>query len=835
MNYILGKINPDKPLIEHLIDTGCVAISLLNEMTFRSVYYFLYKNCNYTGKTPDNFKKWIAFMISLHDIGKLDFKFQTFLNEENAKNNISAVIKDELSKDMFENQNFRHEIYSQEILKRLYPKLTYINEWSCCIRMHHQHIKAKHFPEIEKYYKDYNLIQQKFQIDLSKKLEEIFSTNPDLIVPEFTNKTIWWNLFTGLMILSDWIASDSKYLVNNTSNYFEESLKIAQKIINNIGLTSGYEIPNFKSFEECFGFKRETMRGIQLLADEKIPYDSKLVIIEAATGEGKTEAALYLVFKMCYHYDKSGIYVALPTAATSNQMYDRVKETFHNNGNIKLMHSNSWLLDNNSHFEINLLDAANWFSSTRRGLLCQNAVGTIDQIMQSVMKIKYSMLKFLGLENKVVIIDELHAYDSYMKTIIKNLLNWLNCANIPVILLSATLPDNIKKEYISIYSKEEFTPQNSYPLITCIDQNNEIKEYTCESYKNETIKINIKNILGNYDEYAYEIVKKTNQIGFVSCICNTVEAAQKTYLKVKEKADSDTQVFLLHSKFTMEDREKIENKIIDIFSKKGIAARPTKCIVVATQVIEQSLDIDFDYEFTEIAPIDLLLQRIGRVKRFDNLVNRSPEFNKKEKEITIFSSNNNDYGKISYVYYDLLLNRTNEYIKNNSIIKVPEDMRDCINSIYKNSMDKMFFQQWSEMYSNENLKNLYAGGVCLPSPNKDYLFYLDSEQNPIDAFCAGNDDNLPITRIGTGNERIVFVNSINEIEEAEINFEKAKNLYKQSLSVNINGEIEQTMYIGKKYIKNLTCIVSNSKEINIGKKHFIYNSELGLINKNLFF
>lgn len=831
MNYILGKINPDKPLIEHLIDTGCVAISLLNEMTFRSVYYFLYKNCNYTGKTPDNFKKWIAFMISLHDIGKLDFKFQTFLNEENAKNNISAVIKDELSKDMFENQNFRHEIYSQEILKRLYPKLTYINEWSCCIRMHHQHIKAKHFPEIEKYYKDYNLIQQKFQIDLSKKLEEIFSTNPDLIVPEFTNKTIWWNLFIGLMILSDWIASDNKYLVNNKSDYFVESLKTAKKIINIIGLSSSYKIPDFKNFTDCFGFSKSNMREIQKLAEKSIPDSSKLVIIEAATGEGKTETALYIAFRMCNHYNKSGIYVALPTAATSNQMYERVKETFHNNGNIKLMHSNSWLLDDNASFETNLLDAANWFSSTRRGLLCQNAVGTVDQIMQSVMKIKYSMLKFLGLENKVIIIDELHAYDSYMKTIIKTLLNWLNSANIPVILLSATLPDNIKKEYVSIYSKKEFVPQKTYPLITCINRNNEIKEYICESYKHETIRINIKNILGDYNEYANEIIRKVNQVGYVSCICNTVDAAQKTYLKVKEKADLDTKVFLLHSKFTMEDRERIENEILGLFSKKGLAIRPAKCVLVATQVIEQSLDIDFDYSFIEIAPIDLLIQRIGRVKRFGNLVNRSSEFNKAEKEITIFSSDNNDYGKISYVYYDLLLNRTNEYIKNHPVIRVPNDMRDCINVVYENSMDKTFFSQWSKMYSNENLKNLYAGSVCLPNPDRDYLFYLDSEQNPIDAFCAGNDDNLSITRIGTGSERIVFVDSLHEIEEAENNYENAKRLYKQSLSINIDEQIEQTIYLGKKYIKSLICIISDSKEIKIGKKHYVYNSELGLINK----
>lgn len=824
LNNIYGKTEPEKTLLAHLTDSGCVAIEILKTNTFKPVFNYLFNNCAYSDKCVYGFLNWIGFMVSLHDLGKCDIKFQSLLP---TKDKFGLAFGDKRILDLFEDQSFRHEIYGAERIKEILSDCNYNTELSTSIRMHHQKINVKHHPEMQ-YIRNRkcNEKQEQWQTELVSQLKLVFRDAENIKNVYFKNASTWWMIFTGLLILSDWIASSSDFIVNDESDYENASHRSARELINKYGLDTESEIVDFECFSDCFKIDKKNMRNIQLACEEKLPYNSKLVIIEAPTGEGKTEAALYSAYKMCIEQKKSGIYVALPTSATSNQMYGRVRDSLNSKGNIKLIHSNAWLLEHNAFFESKSEEAVQWLSSTKKAILCQNAVGTIDQIMKSVMRVKYFMLKMLGLENKVVIIDEIHAYDSYMKSIIIKMLTWFKELNIPVIMLSATLPESVKREYLEVYSKKVDKPDPSYPLITYV--NDDFYEIKCSAFRTEQIGTIQSKVLGDYKSYSKLILEKAKEKGYICCICNTVNAAQETYNYIKKELPDNSNLFLLHSKFTLEDRNKIEKELNGIFSKEGIEKRPGSSILVSTQIIEQSLDFDFDYIFTEIAPIDLLLQRFGRLKRFGNLVRRSEEFSSEIKEATVFVPADNDFGNLSYVYYNFLLEKTLDLLNSKAMIELPDDARTLIDSVYSPVLDKEHFKSWSGMYANVKLKEIYANSSILPDPEDDKFISAYSER-PVDDFCKREDDAFTVTRVSNDSIRIVFIESFNEIEAGEIDLKTAKSLYMKSITISIYDKtITPSLIDGKGYVKGLSFIISSDKKIMIGKTEYQYDSENGL-------
>lgn len=824
LNHILAKTNPRKTILEHSIDSASVAVSILESENFKPVFTYLYNHCSYEEKSQEEFTKWISAMIALHDIGKIDFKFQVKLDEENASS-LDLLLKENIDPEMFMNLDFRHEKYGTSVIKKTL-KVSYREELACIIGMHHQHPNAKHKEEM-KHYPNLYAIQTDLQKNFITTISEKLNVNFEKKKLAFDNHSVWWNLFLGLLILSDWIASSNDFIVEECTNYVNASKVKALELLKKYSLTTGSPIPSYDSFTECFHISETSMRGIQKICAEKLEYGPGLTIIEAATGEGKTEAALYTAFKTCENLKKTGLYIGMPTSATSNQMYDRFKATLSGKGNIKLVHSNAWLREENAFFESEEITAAEWLSSSKRSLLCQNAVGTVDQSMYAVLRIKYSMLRFLGLLDKVVIFDEVHAYDCYMKNIVKRMLEWFRDSEIPVIMLSATLPDEVKKEYVSIYNKK-YEPSNKYPLVTYASASaSAIKEFSCESFKNEKIHINFMECLENYETYADAIIKSIENGGNIACICNTVEGAQRTYEAVKKISD-EIPVYLFHSRYSSVDRKNIEEKIIKTFGKFKTEERPIKSIVITTQVIEQSLDIDFDYMFTEIAPIDLILQRLGRVKRFDNLIKRPTEYDGKNKKITIFTSDKSDYKKSKKVYFDLILKRTEEILTSSAIITIPDDTRKLINFVYKNSMDREHLKEWSQLYTSNTLMQLQSENSLIAHPDADELFYLNSE-NPVNDFCQREDDERAVTRIGTNSVKIVFVDDIKEIPDENISLPDIKNIYQKAVEVNLYGdEILTEHERGKGKLKSIVFVISKTNEIKVGKNIFVYSNEIGL-------
>ena len=278
--------------------------------------------------------------------------------------------------------------------------------------------------------------------------------------------------------------------------------------------------------------------------------------------------------------------------------------------------------------------AHQWFAGKKRGLLSPFVVGTVDQLLMAALKVKHVQLRHLGLAGKVVVVDEVHAYDAYMNTYLDRILTWLGAYGVPTILLSATLPANRRGELIRAYrgkdrksarnnSRRKDIPQApceesgcpAYPLITAVTYTGSLDQGMYRMCEDLSAGTNV--IVQEMEDDDRALVAQLNDLlsdGGCACVLrDTVSRAQSAYQKLR-KAFGVSCVKLVHSRFIAVGRMRNDAELLCLLGPDS-DSRPDKLIVVGTQVIEQSLDIDFDVMITDIAPIDLLLQRMGRLHR----------------------------------------------------------------------------------------------------------------------------------------------------------------------------------------------------------------------------
>ena len=491
-------------------------------------------------------------------------------------------------------------------------------------------------------------------------------------------------ILMGFVVASDWGASQGfgcnlSVKSKSTAVNVEKETQRAVKALNALPIPAKWSPsvpPNAGTefFHTRFGFPPRPVQKSAL--DAVRPMESSgLVIIEAPMGEGKTEAALAVAEVMAQKTGASGVFVALPTIATSDAIFARARSWVSNlpgsrsGMSMYLSHSRSGL---NGTFS-ELLDAAKeesgdgghvnrWLSQgTKLGPLSNFVVGTIDQVLVSALASRHVTLRHLALANKVVILDEVHAYDAYMNVFLARALQWLGYYGVPVVLLSATLPTDIRKDLVSAYndglnsrrtmsttkealpltldikkvakrkkSKNDvgginLTPLTTirYPLISVLDANGVNVHHTEGTSSKHPLALNVLPGGGDDQKLAKRLADKLQHGGCIGIFRNTVARSQQTYdamLEYFANEEIEVEVLLLHSRFIGLDRAVKEQKLNNYLGKE-YAKRPKRLIVVGTQVMEQSLDIDFDESISDIAPIDSLLQRAGRTHRH-NIPNR---------------------------------------------------------------------------------------------------------------------------------------------------------------------------------------------------------------------
>ncbi|MES2996544.1 MAG: CRISPR-associated helicase Cas3' [Verrucomicrobiota bacterium] len=441
--------------------------------------------------------------------------------------------------------------------------------------------------------------------------------------------------FTGFVTFCDWIGSNTDWFLLHPEqplrNHFtpESARAGAAAALELIGWHRRAVLPQLP-FSRLFSAPDASSFIPRPLQETLIGLAGQpgLYIVEAPMGMGKTEAALAAAYRRWTEGAERGLYFALPTQLTSNRIHNRVSEFLDHviaDRSIQtLAHRNAWLSEdrvrsfspaNTSAREDDATEACRWFTSSRKPLLAPFGTGTIDQALMACIGAKHSALRLFALSGKVVVIDEVHSYDPYTSALVDQLILWLLETGGTVIVLSATLTAKRRREMIAkAGAAEPFPSPSDYPLITKVIGETATHHPVTDPAIHETT-VELKHLDAADPEFVEKIARAAESGACVLIIRNTVASAQQTFRAIKSALQDDAiPVGLLHSRFPHFQRQQNEKHWMDLLGKNP-SSRPPGCVLVATQVVEQSVDIDADLLVTDLAPTDLLLQRIGRLHR----------------------------------------------------------------------------------------------------------------------------------------------------------------------------------------------------------------------------
>lgn len=679
---IWAKTAPKKSLINHMLETGIVAGCLTDT---NGIYHpVLNRLSEITGYDSDTLLAKIVFICAIHDIGKIHPTFQG-RDEETLE-----ILKQEGLNQVSFDTRFRHEQYGANIFDRLSVEDVDIKNSdiiSQIIRMHHQKEQKKN--------SDIDIIKiddkekakkwRHIQNEIYAYVKNIFRfDNLNLINKNISKSELFvvQNAILGIMITSDWIASNNYVFDNqqyeNVDKFLESRKTQALKFLNNEGLIR-QQIPVMQDFKNAFGFNgRPVQNDVEKVVHKN---DIKCMLIESDCGSGKTEAALYAAAVLGNRSGLSGIYMGLPTGVSAEAIQDRVDEFLTSRGmrNTKLYTSKSMLLREPDKKPI-------WTDMSRQRLLAASAIGTVDQVMTAARLVRFESVRMDGLASKVLIIDEIHAYDAYMLAVIKDLLKICGELDVPVIMLSATLPISTKNDLLDVLCDGDIELHNGYPMISYVTKDGNVHEHVSHQYMpDKKISCELLPILNDNDKIARYAVDAVKDGGCECVIMNTVADAICVYDKIKKSKKNDCKIILYHSRMTINARDKTSRKILAMCGKDR-TKRPERVIIVGTQVLEQSLDIDVDYMITAICPIDLLFQRIGRYHRHGDAGTIRERVIVANTVQVLIPATLSSYGGTEYVYEKCYLDSTIDAInEHNGHLLIPSGMPDMINYVYSHA------------------------------------------------------------------------------------------------------------------------------------------------------
>ncbi len=456
--------------------------------------------------------------------------------------------------------------------------------------------------------------------ELRKELLARLKTELKLSTEGLKEIHVYLTTTVGAVILADWLSSGMD-LPHGGALPKERDYRTT---VENAGLVPVHWKEGL-SFEELFGFSPNLLQK----ACEGIAAPGKVYVIESGMGSGKTEAALFLAHQLLSCRQANGAYFAMPTKLTSEKIYERLNCFLQKGGDAVeeerskalLIHGDAWLnwILEEPREEGGKASGArsSWFQTRKRALLAPFAAGTVDQALLSVINVKHRDLRAFALSGKVVIFDEVHSYDAYTGSLIVSLVRKLREWGATTIILSATLTNAARQRLLGVSESADAAPR-SYPLISISDgKGGEVEYREFAATQSAEVKLSQTSELADAYGAAYEHATRGEQVLW---IVNTVDQAQEIYRQLTTFIPADVELGLIHSRFPSCIRREQEEHWVDILGKNGAAERRQKGrILVATQVLEQSVDVDADFLVTQVAPSDMLFQRIGRLWRHRTL------------------------------------------------------------------------------------------------------------------------------------------------------------------------------------------------------------------------
>ncbi|MEZ5478743.1 MAG: CRISPR-associated helicase Cas3' [Thiolinea sp.] len=632
-------------LAYHALDVAAVGSVLLQK------HHFLRQRLATLMQLPEtDAVQWCVFLLGIHDLGKFAETFQ--------------YLRPDLRQHFWPQQTVGHKNYSVrhdsmgEMIWRQYIKkqaLSCIDAdealqdsisdnlglWLQAVTGHHGYPPDSneqirwHFASHDQaaayaFFEDWRRLMQVDFASLAHQQQAIPQTQAS------------W-LLAGVAVLCDWLGSNqdqfefrTEYSGLSLSDYWEQvALPCAEQAIQEARLLPAKPALGL-SIKQLFSYvEHPTPLQIKCAALAFTPIP-QLFILEDVTGAGKTEAALMLAHRLISQGMAEGFYVGLPTMATANAMYERMGATylqFYQSGKVPSLILSHGARHLSERFRQSLFAAhrgvshyqdeesisaqcSRWLADNRKkALLADVGVGTIDQALLGILPVRHQSLRLLGLLNKVLILDEIHAYDAYTGELLRTLVKFHAALGGSIILLSATLTRKQREKLARAFGVGGFVSQqaDTYPLLTRIASDGVTVEMAVQTRATVRREVGVQFFHAEDAVLAY--IRQAVANGQSVCwIRNTVPDARAAYATLKASLPTDS-LHLFHSRYTLSDRLQIEGDVLTFFGKHSTPEQRRGRVLVATQVVEQSLDLDFDVMVSDLAPIDLLIQRAGRLQR----------------------------------------------------------------------------------------------------------------------------------------------------------------------------------------------------------------------------
>lgn len=763
------------PVICHLMDTAAVARRLAQHHLSKPAYSKLKEGLGI--QSDEACLNWVSFIAGAHDLGKVSPAFQ-FQVEEVGRPLVGEAYFQAWARQTRFAENVPHGLITAARLPEYLQTRMGLNDelalrLSLLVGGHHG------FFPTAKELEDINIRQvgkeawQTFRVELLDQLAAYVGLADEIERPTRCDAAASM-LIAGLTTVSDWIASSEAYFPYSPEidpeQYGIDLEAKAGRALEGLGWQT---VPLLEplSFSDLFPEIAEP-RPLQLAVEQAARSVSPpaLLLVEAAMGEGKTEAAFAAADYFQQQAGAVGFYVGLPTQATSNQMWTRagefLKDRYPGGVNLTLSHSQAMLrgeyletvcrLDQVYDADTRVV-ASEWHTARKRSLLSPFGVGTLDQGLMGVVRSRHQFVRLFGLAGRTVVLDEVHAYDLYTSTLIERMLEWLAVLGSPVVALSATLPTSLRQRLAAAYARglgvESLDLSSaSYPRVTSVDVNcSRTEAFEASAHVKRSL------VLKWRDETAWiaDVVEAVRRGANVAVLCSTVGRAQAVYQRLAESV-SPAQRDLFHARFLVRDREAIEKRCLDRFGKKG--ERPKGFVLVATQVIEQSLDLDFDLMVSDLAPIDLLLQRSGRIHRHARPDDDRGGFTR--PELWLIRPERTADGKLNFgsagaVYDHHLLARSWWLLRDRAEIHLPSEIDALIEGVYSPEqepfpeLDEAELALWrltqAQVERDRELLLHQAERACVPHPtgNQEPETYTSSRLEDEEATIQA------LTRVGS--------------------------------------------------------------------------------------
>ncbi|MHB8771115.1 MAG: CRISPR-associated helicase Cas3' [Syntrophales bacterium] len=704
------------PLILHMLDVAASADAILA----REPEAARQRMAEVFGLSWDTAKPWVLLIIGCHDLGKACPGFQ--IKWEGAKQLLSSNgLRIPPGVDTSVNHAYVSQIALAGLLQELNWSFDLANLAADAVGCHHG--ERANPINLENLSGDRRVMEQGWiyaRRKLFEAMRDIFQ--PSLAPSKTTLSGPDFMLLSGLTSFADWIGSNEEWFTFGTSSdcndltaWWVRRQAQAECALDAIGWQARKPL---LTTERSFGtvFRNLSPRPLQEAVVDvvhEVP-EPCIILVEAPMGEGKTEAAFYAHLELQRRFGHRGLYVALPTKATGNAMFERTLKFLHSlkadrTLDLQLLHGATLLNDTFQNLKLSSIHnpngpgqirAGEWFTSKKRALLSEYGVGTVDQALLTILPVRHNFVRLWGLANRVVVFDEIHAYDAYTATLLINLLRWLLALGSSVVLLSATLSPSIRRKLAEVVNAALPEQEQEYPRLSIfrpgaakVEQKHFETDYTRRQVINlRKIGVGLAGIKVSLDEHL-------SQGGLGMAIVNTVQRAQDLFrlfpageplqrdgARVGKRLPDGTEVYLFHARFPSDQRQKREEAALSVFSSRD--KRSGRKILIATQVAEQSLDLDFDLIITDLAPIDLILQRAGRLWRHA----RGPRA-LAEPWLLVAGLDGNEpssFGKPLWwneVYHQALLLRTWCMLKDRQKLTLPDEIDALVRIVYEEQVE----------------------------------------------------------------------------------------------------------------------------------------------------